>query len=92
MNSFYKHFFYTLSLVILIGCGSSKPGGTIISTPVENIDSIPLKFSELTDTEKQNWQHLDLLLDTIPGMSTNRAYRELIKRKGQQVVVAVIDA
>ena len=48
---------------------------------------------ELTEDEKKNWGHLDLLKDTIPGMAVDRAYAELIKnKKGKKVVVAVIDS
>ncbi|MCK0161243.1 S8 family peptidase [Allomuricauda sp. F6463D] len=75
--------------LFLMGCGSTS----LVSTPVENIDTVPLKVSELTDTEKKNWGHLDLLADTIPGMSVNRAYNEIIKNnKGNTVVVAVLDS
>ncbi|MCB0372166.1 MAG: S8 family peptidase [Muricauda sp.] len=75
--------------LFLMGCGSTS----LVSTPVENIDAIPLKVSELTETEKKNWGHLDLINDTIPGMSVNRAYAEIIKnKKGKTVVVAVLDS
>lgn len=82
-------------LVILIASTLFGCGGTadILSTPVENIDSIPLKVSELTEAEKQNWGHLDLIKDTIPGMSVDKAYTEIIKnKKGKSVIVAVIDS
>jgi subtilisin family serine protease len=47
----------------------------------------------LSDSEAKQWGHLDLLTDTVPGMSVHRAYEELIKkRKGQEVIVAVIDS
>ena len=72
-----------------MGCGATK----LVSTPVENIDAIPLKISELSDAEKKNWGHTDLVYDTIPGMSVDRAYTELIKnKKGKPVIVAVLDA
>ncbi|WP_341214707.1 S8 family peptidase [uncultured Wocania sp.] len=75
---------------ILYSCGSTA---SIISTPVENIDTVPLKVSELTEAEKQNWGHLDLIKDTIPGMSVDKAYAEIIKnKKGKSVIVAVIDS
>lgn len=75
--------------VLLSSCG----GSSIVSTPVENIDSSPLKVSELTEAEAHNWGHLDLVKDTIPGMSVDRAYAELIKKKkGKKVIVAVIDS
>lgn len=75
---------------LFLGCGSTAP---IISTPIENIDLIPLKVSRLTEAEKHNWGHLDLVKDTIPGMSVDKAYTEVIKnKKGKKVVVAVIDS
>ncbi|WP_034042447.1 S8 family peptidase [Wocania ichthyoenteri] len=86
-----KSLILTVSIAsILYGCGSTA---SIISTPVENIDTVPLKVSELTETEKHNWGHLDLVKDTIPGMSVDKAYAEIIKnKKGKSVIVAVIDS
>ena len=82
-----------LSVVIgmtLIACGGTAD---ILSTPVENIDNTPLKENELTEMEKKTWGHLDLVSDTIPGMSVNKAYTEIIKRqKGVPVIVAIIDS
>ena len=72
------------------GCGSGAP---IISTPVENIDTTPLKEVELSEEELKSWAHLDLITDTVPGMSVNKAYSEIIKnKKGTKVIVAVIDS
>ena len=91
MNCTYnKLSFLSLSAaLVLMGCGST----TLVSTPVENIDAVPLKVSELTEAEKKHWGHLDLIQDTIPGMSVDRAYNEIIKnKKGKTVVVAVLDS
>lgn len=75
---------------LFLGCGST---GDILSTPIENIDTSPLKVTELTKAEKENWGHLDLVNDTIPGMSVDKAYTEIIKnKKGKKVIVAVIDS
>ncbi|WP_254097291.1 S8 family peptidase [Aquimarina sp. Aq107] len=77
------------SSIILSSCGTPA----IVSTPIENIDSIPLKNIVLTETQLKNWNATDLIKDTIPGMSVNRAYNELIKNKvGQTVIVGVIDS
>jgi subtilisin family serine protease len=74
----------------LAGCGSTAP---ILSTPIENIDSTPLKVHSLTEKELQSWGHKDLVTDTIPGMSIDKAYAEIIKgKKGKKVVVAVLDS
>ena len=83
-----KYYAY-LAILLLMGCGST----TLISTPVENIDTVPLKIADLTEAQKKNWSHADLVSDTIPGMSLDRTYREIIgTRKGRPVIVAVIDA
>jgi len=76
--------------LFITACGGST---ALISTPTENIDAIPIKISELNEEEKKNWGHADLITDTIPGMSVNRAYKEIIKgNKGEKVIVAVLDA
>ena len=85
------------SLVALAGAAvlSSCGGGVapIVSTPVENIDTLPLKATPLNDDELKSWGAADLLTDTIPGMSVNKAYTEIIKgKKGATVIVAVIDS
>ncbi|MGC1516956.1 MAG: S8 family serine peptidase, partial [Maribacter sp.] len=80
---------------LLSGCGSTSPAssGGLILTPVENIDATPLKISDLTEDEKKNWGHLDIVSDTIPGMSVDKAYDEIIKnKKGTKVIVAVLDS
>ncbi|OIQ23453.1 S8 family peptidase [Lacinutrix sp. MedPE-SW] len=82
--------FSVFSAAILSSCGGGAP---IISTPIENIDTTPIKEAPLTEAEAQNWGHLDLVKDTIPGMSVDKAYAEIIKgNKGQKIIVAVIDS
>jgi len=85
-----KSAFYTsLVMVFLAGCGSTA----LVLTPLENIDTIPLKISELTDAENKTWGHADLISDTIPGISLNKAYDDIIKnKKGKKVIVAVLDS
>lgn len=75
---------------LLTSCGGTA---SIIFIPIENIDNTPIKELELTEKEKNSWSHLDLVKDTIPGMSINKAYDEIIKnKKGKTVIVAVIDS
>lgn len=74
---------------MLMGCGST----TIVSTPVENIDTVPLKVADLTEIQEKSWSHADLITDTIPGMSINKTYTEIIgTRRGKKVIVAVLDS
>ncbi len=80
----------TCILLIILSCGGTAE---ILTTPVENIDNTPLKVSDLTEKEKKSWGHLDLVKDTIPGMSIDKAYAEIIKgRKGTTTIVAIIDS
>ncbi|WP_273568618.1 S8 family peptidase [Maribacter halichondriae] len=90
MNFKFKNSLFALSAtVLLMGCGATA----LVSTPIENIDTTPLKISDLTEAEKKNWGHLDLVSDTIPGMSVDKVYQELIgNKKGQKVIVAVLDS
>ncbi|SEM29875.1 Subtilase family protein [Maribacter orientalis] len=97
MTNTYLKSFLALSIVsLLTSCGSTSSatgGGGLILTPVENIDTTPLKIADLTTSEKNNWGHLDLVADTIPGMSVDKAYDEIIKnRKGTKTIVAVLDS
>lgn len=85
-----KSIAFSLLAFLFIACGSTA---ALISTPIENIDTVPLKVQDLSEEELKSWGHLDLLKDTVPGMSVQRAYDEIIKkRKGQTVIVGVIDS
>lgn len=73
----------------LASCGTQK----MISTPVENIDNLPLKTTPVAENDLQRWSHLDLVKDTLPGMSVDKAYKELLKgKKGQKVIVGIVDS
>jgi subtilisin family serine protease len=74
---------------ILASCGTQK----MISTPVENIDKLPLKTTPVAENDLKRWSHLDLVTDTVPGMSVDKAYKEIIKgKKGQKVIVGIVDS
>ncbi|WP_159022107.1 S8 family peptidase [Formosa sp. L2A11] len=90
MNFIKPILFSAIAATVLTSCGG---GAKVLSTPIENIDSIPLKVAPLTETQKHTWGHLDLIQDTIPGMSVDKAYTDIIKNnKGKTVIVAVIDS
>lgn len=51
------------------------------------------KKAALTEKQLQRWSHLDLATDSIPGMSVDKMYAELVKdKKGKKVIVGVIDS
>jgi len=75
--------------LMVMGCNSSS----LITAPPISYSNTSPKIAGLTEIEVKHWGHLDLQKDTIPGMSVDRAYAELLKkRKGEQVIVAVIDS
>ena len=78
-----------LGLYLFSSCGATAP---ILSTPIENIDQTPVKFSTLTEEEEKNWSHFDLKKDTIPGISLNLAYEKIVRPKSKTIIVAVIDS
>lgn len=86
-----KLFLYAaLAVLSFTGCKSiakiSVPKGSAVAV------AATAKKMPLTEVESQNWQHLDLEKDSIPGMSVNKAYDFLTGKKGTSVVVGVIDS
>lgn len=79
----------TLIYTTLVGCAGSRP----LSLPLVTVEQVPQKVSDLSENQLENWNSLDLIKDTIPGMSVNKAYGEIIKnKKGKTTIVAVIDS
>ena len=82
-----KQTFVLILISITFSCSSIKFNNEFLtsSNTTLNID-----FEEI---QLKNWYNLDLEQDSIPGMSVERAYNELIKDiKPKKVIVAVIDA
>lgn len=76
-------------MAISAACSAVKPVSSKLTVP-QNLNS---KNAPLEKGETENWQHLDLLKDTVPGMSVDRAYKELIRKSPKKpIIVAVLDA
>ena len=77
--------------LLLSSCGSILP--RIESTPIGNVDSTTLKVAEPDEDQMKSWAAADINKDTIPGMSVDRAYEEILQGKvGETVIVGVIDS
>lgn len=84
---------YISAFAALILSSCSPALAPMVSTNATNIDKLPLKTSPVKEDDLKRWSHLDLAKDTIPGMSTDKAYNEFLKgKKGTKVVVGVIDS
>ncbi len=83
--------FLVLGAVSLLGMGCATTAQ--LSPPTSASLSTVSRVRPLTEKETLRWSHLDPIQDTVPGMSVDRAYAEVVKkRKGRPVVVAIIDS
>ena len=93
MNTIKPIYISAFALLVLAGCGTTKQ---VINTTGLSAITAPLnvkKKAPLTENELKRWSHLDIVKDTIPGMSVDRAYAELLKGKvGVPVIVGIVDS
>ena len=83
-----RDFLFFTFFILIISCKTEK---TYVEPPkifpeqlknVKNADEDALRY----------WHHKDIVEDSIPGISLDRAYKTLLKnKKGNPIVVAVID-
>ena len=75
--------------LILSACGPARFDANPVAAPSSAVS----KTLELTEEQTQVWGASDLAMDTIAGMSVDKAYAELLsQRKGSAVIVGVIDS
>ena len=93
MNTIKPIYISAFALLVLAGCGTTKQ---VINTTGLTAITAPLnvkKKAALTESDLKRWSHLDIVTDTIPGMSVDRAYAELLKGKiGVPVIVGIVDS
>lgn len=92
MNNLKNILISAFTVIVLAGCGASKTTSDITSMMVQAPLNVQKKAS-LKTSELNRWSHLDIKKDTIPGMSVDKAYAELLKdKKGKKVIVAIVDS
>jgi cell wall-associated protease len=81
-----------IAILTLASCSTSKQ----VSSSTLPAISAPLgiaKKSPINELELKRWSHLDIVKDTIPGMSVDKAYAELLTgKKSVKIVVAILDS
>ena len=83
-----RRFLSITFLYFFIKCGALK-----LSNESLIINNEKPGKDKINTLQKNYWSLLDLIKDSIPGMSVSRAKEELLKNnKGNSVVVAVIDS
>ncbi|WP_395066663.1 S8 family peptidase [Flavobacterium sp.] len=83
-----------ISAVVALALSSCSPAlAPIVATNPANIDKTPLKTTPLKDADLKRWSDLDLVKDTVPGMSVDKAYNEFLKtKKGTKIIVGIVDS
>ena len=95
MNTIKPLYISAFAFLALVGCGTAKQVSSTATTnlPLITAPTNVKKKAALTDNELKRWSHLDIITDTIPGMSVDKAYAELLKgKKGVPVIVGIVDS
>ncbi len=90
---------------ILVGCATTKSTSTSttsrtieVNEAATNIEAtvksatLVAKKGDMTESEIQAWPHKDIYVDSIPGLSLAKAYEFVKNKKGNTVIVGVIDS
>ncbi|WP_457618924.1 S8 family peptidase [Lutibacter sp.] len=89
MRIFKPMFVAVLATVTLVSCGSIK---NLEVPTMDTTVNIEPKKGTINEEQFNQWAHADLVSDTIPGISLDKAYKFLEGKTGVPVVVAVIDS
>ncbi len=77
-------------LVTLLILSCTKENTIIKSYP--SIHIVPDKSVTLDTTQLKTWAYKDIMLDTIPGISLDRVYTDVISDKtGDTIIIALLD-
>ncbi|MEE9350390.1 MAG: S8 family peptidase [Flavobacteriaceae bacterium] len=82
----------------LTSCKSTKTGQTTTtttsssSTMITVPEGLKAKGKDLTDAQILAWPHMDIITDGVPGISLDKAYEFVKNKKGQTVIVGIIDS
>ena len=92
MNNFKSILISALAILVLASCGASKSASNtalLYETAPLNIQ----KKAPINESDIKRWSHLDIVKDTIPGMSVDKTYAELLKnKKSVKVIVGIVDS
>jgi len=88
--NFYKSILVLSIAIAMTACSSVSK--TPVPPALNNTVSLAAKNLPLTEDQQKNWAHADLMTDTIPGLSLDKAYQFLADKKGVIVIVGVVDS
>ncbi|WP_125718776.1 S8 family peptidase [Flavobacterium ustbae] len=81
------------AMLVLAGCSATVQAQVSTSKEFITAPAAVVKKAPLSENELKRWSHLDLIKDSIPGMSVDKAYAELLQgKKGVKVIVGIVDS
>ena len=81
------------ALIVLAGCTTTMQAQESARKDFIKAPLAVVKKAPVSENELKRWSHLDLIKDSIPGMSVDRAYAELLQGKtGKKVIVGIVDS
>lgn len=81
------------ALLVLAGCSATLQAQEAAPKNLITAPLVVVKKAPVSENELKRWSHLDLVKDSIPGMSVDRAYAELLQGKtGKKVIVGIVDS
>ena len=90
MRIFKSFYVAAIAAVTLASCGTVK--NMAVPTMDTSVSLTEAKKGIVNEEQFNHWAHADLMTDTIPGMSVEKAYKFLEGKKGEIVIVGVIDS
>jgi subtilisin family serine protease len=91
MRKFRLLFASTLLAASFLSCTAIKKTALEIE-PMDTSVQVSERKTVLTQSQLKKWSHADLQEDGIPGISLEKAYDFLAGKKGEKVIVGVIDS
>ncbi|MFG4000880.1 S8 family peptidase [Flavobacterium aquidurense] len=93
MSSIKLNTLSAFALLVLAGCSATLQAQVSTSKEIITAPLAVVKKAPLSENELKRWSHLDLIKDSIPGMSVDKAYAELLQgKKGVKVIVGIVDS
>ncbi len=78
----------------LVSCKSTKTTTSSTPTPamITATDGIVAKKGAMSKEEIRKWPHMDIYIDSVPGISLDKAYAFVKNKKSKTVIVGIIDS
>lgn len=85
----YRFLYSFITIFLLSNCAKHTNEHLFFDTIIVTKD----RRNKLSQNDAKKWQHKDILEDTIPGISLDKAYKDLLQNKsGNDIIIALLDS